>query len=409
MRIIFLTHFYPRSKRSFYFDNSRTGLSAAADAHQYALALGLNEVCKDLEIVNLPAVSHFPIRYKSISNKEELIKENGLSIHNVGYNNLFEYQHVSRTINAKKILDEKIKNTEVPIHLLVYGINFAILKAAVDIKNKYPENVLLSIIIPDLPEHVNTHGHLVSNLLDKIRSIYFKSSEEYFNCFDSFILLSEPMSEIVGCKGKKNYIVSEGVYDESLTPRLPHSEPDNFTVFYGGMMHRKFGVMNLVDAFHAIPNQNFRLQLCGYGDSIEDIKNLASHDSRIQYLGILPRDKVLEFQSKASLLVNPRIPDNNPFTKYSFPSKTLEYFASATPSLIYQLEGIPKIYYDYCFSLDSNHTDSNSLAQEIIRISKLPVEERLKVGMDARNFVLKNKNPLTAATDIINLLASIQH
>lgn len=403
MKVIFLSHFYPRSRRDYYFSRSKTGLSAAADAHQYALALGLSRVCDNLEIVNLPAVSHFPIRYKDLSQKREEINENGLHIINVGYNNLIEYQHISRTISAKKELEKIVRETEEPIYILEYGINFAIVKAAVDLKLKYPERIKLCMMIPDLPQDVNTHGKFTSSLLVFLHGLYFRTTEDSFKYFDTFVLLTDQMKEVVGCDS--NYIVSEGIYEEEVTRRIPHKEPQSeFIIFYGGMMYEKFGIMNLVNAFHSIDNPTFRLQLCGYGDCVDRVVELSGKDKRIQYLGVLTRDEVLRYQSQASLLVNPRIPDGNIFTKYSFPSKTLEYFASGTPSLIYQLEGIPKEYFNYCYSLDKDHTDIISLANKINEIANTPSNERLNLASQARSFVIENKNSISEATKIFELL-----
>lgn len=403
MKVILLSHFYPRSKRDYYFSRSKTGLSAAADAHQYALALGLNKVCDNLEIVNLPAVSHFPIRYKDLRQKREEFNENGLRIVNVGYNNLIEYQHISRTVSAKKELEKIVHKTDEPIYILEYGINFAIVKAAVDLKLKYPDRIKLCMMIPDLPQDVNTHGKFASNLLGYLHGLYFRTTENSFKYFDTFVLLTDQMKEVVGCDS--NYIVSEGIYEEELTRRIPHQEPLNeFVIFYGGMMYEKFGIMNLVNAFHSIENPIFRLQLCGYGDCVDRVIELSKKDDRIQYLGVLSRDEVLKFQSQASLLINPRIPDGNTFTRYSFPSKTLEYFASGTPSLIYQLEGIPKEYFNYCYSLDKYHTDIASLANKINEIANTPSVDRLTLASQARSFVIENKNSISEAKKIFDLL-----
>ena len=212
------------------------------------------------------------------------------------------------------------------------------------------------------------------------------------------------MKEVVKCPSDK-YIVSEGIYEEQVTKRIPHQEnTDTFILFYGGMLYEKFGIMNLVNAFHSIGDANMQLQLCGYGDCVDRVKELSKKDPRIQYLGVFNRDKVLELQSKASLLVNPRIPDDNTFTKYSFPSKTMEYFASGTPTLLYQLDGIPPEYYQYCYSLDEEHTSSTDLANKILEIKRIPVEKRLDLAKKARQFVLENKNPRIEAEKIYDLL-----
>lgn len=406
MKVIFLSHLYPRTRRDEYLKNSKAGLAAAADAHQYAIALGLNEVCDDFTIVNVPALFYYPFRYKKCRIPNEVIKENGLTIHNVGYNLLMEYTFISQYRGMVSTLKRIIKETDdSDIYIVVYGIKAPALRAALRMKQLFPDrNVKVSEIIPDLPQDVNTHGSLLSSALSLLRYSYNRPATHYFNRIDSFVLLTDFMKEVVGCTPDK-YIVSEGIYEETVTKRIPHQEdPNTFTIFYGGMLYEKFGIMNLVNAFSSINNPKMRLQLCGYGDCVERVKDLSKTDSRIQYLGVVSRDEVLDLQSKASLLVNPRIPDGNPFTRYSFPSKTMEYFASATPTLIYQLEGIPEEYYKYCYSLDKNHTCVNDLIGMILNIVNTPVTERLELGKKARKFILEEKNQLIAGKQIFEHL-----
>ena len=404
MRVIFVSHLYPRCKRDYYLSRSKAGLSSAADAHQYAIALGLREVCDDFYIVNVPAVSHYPIRYKDLYQKFEVIYENGLTIHNVGYNNLIEYQLISRCVNTRKVLDKLIANSDDDVYIVLYGINIAINKAVVDIKYKYLSKIKICNIIPDLPQDIIKSDSILRRMQSYIHSLYFKSSEEYFTEYDSFVLLTKYMNEIVKASNDR-FIVSEGVYEEKVTKRKTHNnDSDIFRLFYGGMMYEKFGIKNLVKAFCSINNPRMRLALCGYGDCVEWVKKMSEKDSRIEYLGILPREEVLELQSEASLLVNPRIPDCNPFTKYSFPSKTLEYFASGTPTLLYQLDGIPDEYYEYCYSLDSQHTGVEDLANKIIEISNISLNNRLLLAQKARSFVIENKNSKVVGEMIYELL-----
>lgn len=404
MKVVFLSHFYPRCRREEYLYKSKVGLAAAADAHQYAIALGLNSVCNDLEIVNVPALFYYPFRYKNMSIPDEIIKENGLTIHNVGYNLLMEYTFISQYKKTKAVLESIISESTDDVYIVVYGIRSQAMRASFEIKEKYGNRIKVADIIPDLPQDVNTHGKYLTQLLSKFRSLYIKPVNYYLPMFDSYVLLTEFMREKVPTKDN-NYIVSEGIYEETVTKRISHYEdPQCFTLFYGGMLYKKFGIMNLVNAVHSIENPNIRLQLCGYGDCVDKVKEFSDLDSRIQYLGVVSRDEVLNYQSKASLLVNPRIPDDNPYTHYSFPSKTLEYFASGTPTLLYQLDGIPQEYYQYCFSLDAKHTSPKDLSKKILEIMSIPVEERLSIANAARKFVLEEKNQIKAAKRIMELL-----
>ena len=404
MKVILLSHFYPRCRRDEYLGKSRVGLAAAADAHQYAIALGLNAVCDDFEIVNVPALFYYPFRYKEVSIPDEVIRENGLTIYNVGYNLLMEYTFFSQYRKTKIALEDIVCKTHDIVYIVVYGIRSQAMKASFEIKEKYGNRIKIADIIPDLPQDVNTHGKSLSNVLAVLRAFYIKPINYYFPKFDSYVLLTEYMRDVVPTKDV-NYIVSEGIYEETVTKRIQHQEDSNcFTLFYGGMLYEKFGIMNLVNAVHALGDQNIRLQLCGYGDCVDQVKELSQTDSRIQYLGVISRDEVLNYQSKASLLVNPRIPDGNPFTRYSFPSKTLEYFASGTPTLLYQLDGIPQEYYQYCYSLDKNHTSQNDLTGKILEIMAISTEKRLAMAHAARKFVLEEKNQIKSAKQIMDLL-----
>lgn len=403
MKIIFLSNFYPRSKRDYYYSRSKSGLAAAADAHQYALALGLKGICESLIIINSPSIFPYPFHYKDISISSEKLQENGLLINNIGFSTILGYQFVSRYKNIYARLKQEVEKTEDLIYILVYATNVSFMKAATKIRSKY-KNVRINLIVPDLPEDMETHSGIMQKLIYLIRRVYFKKTESYYKQFDSFVLLTKYMKDKIGCPDD-SYIVSEGIYEESVTKRIPHQEdPHVFKIFYGGMLHKRYGIMNLLDAFRSIENDNIILQLCGNGDCVDKILEYAKIDSRICYLGLVRREESLDYQSTASLLINPRIPDNNPFTKYSFPSKTMEYLASGTPTLIYQLDGIPDEYYKYCYSLDANHTNVVDLSSKIIEIMNTPMEQRLTMAIKARKFILEKKNQRIVCKSIYEFL-----
>ena len=399
MRIVFLSSFYPRKIRELYLSNSRAGLSAAADAHQYAIALGLRKHCDNLDIINLPAVFPYPHRNKLPFVKKEIIEENGLTIHDLWGFNLYGIQPFVRFHQAKKAIEEIATSTNDIVYVIVYGTESYALRSATECRKKYT-NIRICSVIADLPQYTDS-------LFVKIRNkIFFKPFEEYIHQFDSYVLLTKYMKDVVGCRDD-NYIVSEGVYDETTTPRKINEKTNNaFVVLYTGMLHKQFGVLNLVNAIHQIQDKDIELHLCGYGNALGEINNIVQIDTRIKYLGVIPRDQALEEQSNASLLVNPRIPDNNPFTKYSFPSKTLEYLASGTPTLLYKLDGIPEEYYNYCYSLDSSNTHLQGLIEEIKRIKSIPPKDNIELGRKAREFVLSQKNSDVMAGRIVELLNS---
>lgn len=96
----------------------------------------------------------------------------------------------------------------------------------------------------------------------------------------------------------------------------------------------------------------------------------------------------MEKEQDASLLLNIRNPEDD-YTKYSFPSKMIEYMISGTPMLTTKLPGIPDEYYDYVYTVDY---DFDRMAQMIDDILNNSPEKRQELGKKAQNFVIKNKN-----------------
>jgi hypothetical protein len=63
---------------------------------------------------------------------------------------------------------------------------------------------------------------------------------------------------------------------------------------------------------------------------------------------MLTSAKAKEYIDMADVLVNPR-PNNEEYTKYSFPSKNIEYLMTGKPVVGYMLDGMPPIYKEFMF------------------------------------------------------------
>ena len=122
-------------------------------------------------------------------------------------------------------------------------------------------------------------------------------------------------------------------------------DPTVKTVVYTGKLYERFGAKGLVDSFLMLQNPQYRLVICGDGDAAEYVKSAAEKDPRIQWLGQVSAAKAKEWTFKADVLVNPRRNDEE-YTKYSFPSKNIEYLLSGNPVVAYRLDGMPKAYGD---------------------------------------------------------------
>lgn len=293
--------------------------------------------------------------------------------------------------NFKKKL-KKIKDIDV---ILVFSTSFPALFAASYLKKKIPHIKIINLIT-DLPEYMSTGN---SWIFTKLKNFGIKLYNNYSKYIDGYILLAPKMIERLPQKNIP-WLHVEGLFSYKKDTDA-HSERIDKTILYSGALESKYGIIDLLDAFELLNDKDYKLYLCGTGTALETIKQRASKDSRIQYLGVLDRPSVLKLQSEVSLLVNPRSSKDD-YTKYSFPSKTMEYMASGTPVLMTKLKCLPEEYYRYLYFIEDE--TPQGIHDKIIEIMNKPISERWYFGRQASNFILENKNPTVQASRIINFI-----
>ena len=138
---------------------------------------------------------------------------------------------------------------------------------------------------------------------------------------------------------------------------------------------------------------------------IHEIEKLQKEHPQIKYYGYCNADEIRHYQSQATVLINPR-QNAGEYTKYSFPSKTMEYLASGKPMIGYKLDGIPDEYDDYICYVNDNSVDA--LADKIIELCSMSNQELVEIGKSARAFILNNKNPKAQCASIVKMLGEFE-
>ena len=220
--------------------------------------------------------------------------------------------------------------------------------------------------------------------------------------FDAYIFVAEEMNKAVNVMHKP-YIVVEGMVDTSThRPSFVGAQGHGpRIVMYAGALFRIYGVDKLIQSFMTLHDDNISLWLFGSGDMEVAITDYCVRDKRISYFGHKTHEEVLSSEAEATLLVNPR-PSSEEFTKYSFPSKNMEYMASGTPVLTTPLPGMPREYYDYVYLFEDESVAG--MAKTLEHILSQPKEELHAKGAAAKEFVLREKNNIVQAKKIINLI-----
>lgn len=396
MQTLFLCGIYPQPHKVDIFKNSKKGYQFAAQNLQEALVEGFIQNKINISIVTIPFLSTFPLGYRKPIVKYDFSKFNGIvSTKCTSFVNIPFLQQFLST--AKKDVFEWCRSHNGNKHILVYSLNSNLMDIAIKAKKRF-KDVELTVIVPDLPEYMGSNP--IYNALGlKERNIkWIYNNISYFN---NFVLLSEAMSVPLGLDNHE-FVVMEGIFNSnSQVIENFEFEADTKVVLYTGALSQKYGIDNLIEAFLLIPDSSYRLVICGDGDAKELVQEKALTDNRILYLGKVSHESILAIQKKASLLVNPRTPEGE-YTKFSFPSKTMEYFASGRPVLMYKLPGVPIEYFDYCYTLDELTIDA--LSKKISYILSLPTEVNERIGRKASDFILREKNPKNQVIKIVELI-----
>jgi glycosyltransferase involved in cell wall biosynthesis len=395
--IVFLGGIFPDDIREDIEIKSSGVIQNAADSLQKALISGLKIHFEKVNLINLPFIGSFPKRYKDFfTDTFEFSFSNNSKDINVGFNNLSGYKYFSRYFNAKKYLRKRIKpNNQV---IIIYSVHLPFIKAAIDFKIDNP-NIKVCLVVPDLPQFM---GYASDTFFGRLKQIEQNYLAKYLAQIDAFVLLTDSMAEPL-LVGNRPMVRIEGMFD--FKNEIKSSPKEKLkTILYSGTLATHYGLINLLNAFILIKDKDFRLWICGEGDAKDEILNYSKLDNRIEYLGQLKREEVLKLQSRATLLVNPRTSEGE-FTKFSFPSKIMEYFASGTPCLMYKLAGIPDEYFNYCFMIEGNSILELSKSLELN--CNRDETELKSIGESAKKFILNHKNSSIQTKKIFDMLIDL--
>lgn len=177
-------------------------------------------------------------------------------------------------------------------------------------------------------------------------------------------------------------IVVEAMTGVSARPEPNYRKPGKTVFTYTGGISRENGVDTLVEAIQLLPSsKDIVLKLYGSGSYASELTSIARSDDRIDYAGEVDHEDSIKAQTASDFLINARDVAAE-FTRYSFPSKTLEYLSSGVPVLSTRLPGIPEEYWDVLIPIES--PNAQTIASMMIASSQMPKNERMELGHKGR-------------------------
>lgn len=399
MKYIFCSSVFNMEHYGHLCEKSKVPLSLADHNLNRNLILGLDEATgTPVTLVNNVPIPNYP-NYPKIFFKKQLWQHTEESCDiNCGFINLPVIKHLSRAITTYHGIKKAVKKAgNDPVLLLTYDIHLGACLAIRRAKKKFPQ-VRTFLFMPDVPNVVLTasSGGNVTRSAKLRANIKMK----FISQFDSYGFITAAMPEVVDVS-QKPYTVLEGIYNNHQPP-LAEPTTDKKIIFYSGQLNPAYGMENLLEVFQELykTHPDYELWLCGSGKLSDKIRELESVCPGIRYFGYVDGIRVRQLQAEATVLINPR-QNTDAFTKFSFPSKTMEYLASGKPVIGYKLDGIPAEYDPHIQYVPDN--SSEALLETLVKICSLPENIRKDMGRQAREFILTHKNPKAMCQRIVNL------
>lgn len=373
-----------------------SSVNFAGNTLQNALLEGFYAHNPKMKIISSWGITTYPKVKKIFFKRQELSYDgkNGNYIY-VGALNLPILNLLSRFIRTRRELKRQLSKTEENA-VVIYEVHTPFLLAVATLRKRIQKTCL---IVPDLPEFMGGKKGILHSLLKRVDKWFINKC---LSQIDSYVLLSEPMQERLPMENKR-WTLMEGIFQSLQHEEKVEKEVLRTIMYTGGVFYRR-GVDILLDAFERIDKPNYRLWIRGNGEMVSEIKERAKKDPRIIYFDPMSREELLKMERRATIMINPTPPSLD-FTKYFFPSKTMEYLASGTPTVMYRLGCMPKEYDEHVYYVDDEQVDT--LKNKLIEICEKPQSELDTFGAEAREFVLKEKSPYIQCGKIISLLEKL--
>lgn len=283
-------------------------------------------------------------------------------------------------------------------HICVYAAHTPNLLAAYIVGKLV--GVPFFVYIPDLPIYMDM-GMGRSFVTRALKKLDARIIDCLINKSSGVFVASKYMVSDSAKWSNKPYLVLEGIANSAVNQQVePIESRSAKVIFYAGGLSKAYGIVELVEGFIQAES-GYELWLCGRGELEPYLSEMATRHPSIKYLGFLSAKEVETIQSNSACLILSRDPRET-YTRYSFPSKLLEYMVSGVPVLTTRLSGIPDEYHDFLNVIEDPSIEGICAAVTTFCASDQEIlSQKAACG---RIWVLKNKTSSAVGRKIIDFM-----
>lgn len=231
--------------------------------------------------------------------------------------------------------------------------------------------------------------------------VFFTTVEKFLIQFaDAVIIVDDArLSQLSGSKISKLEVISNCVSDELQNIGLSKKANSSFVIFYGGMLSKTRGILQLLDAVKDEPG--VELIVAGTGEHEDELIELFNGYKNVTYIGQVSHPEALKLTYISDAVFgfyDPRIPNN----RLASPNKLFEAMMCATPIVVNKETTMANIVEEENCGIVVPYFDTNALKNALMRLKDNP-QLCAKLGENGRLAFEKKYNWEVMEKRLINL------
>ena len=371
--------------------NSNSYTPIQSHKHSWSIVRGLEANGCEVDLISSLPIALFPGNRKIVVLGDSWQRaESSISL-TTTFVNVIGCRHITRFLSVSRLaymwawrlrgLRDKC--------ILLYGLHSAHIYAARVITVLF--DLPMVCVVTDPPGGSKVNRFAPSHILRRLDAFLLKSGARFMS---GIVGVTSEITAMLNFPGP--FLLMEGIVSkmdatsgsgDARAPRLRKGH-GKLVLMYAGGLAEVSGVVPLMQAFIMSKTADSELWIAGTGPLEAEVRRAAASSPAIRYLGYVPAGEIGACVEQADFLINPR-PAGQLFTRYSFPSKLLQYMATGKPVISTRLPGIPSEYWDYLIAIDDETVEG--MAALFSRLLNRRCDDLMNRGQEARTFVMQQK------------------
>ena len=263
-----------------------------------------------------------------------------------------------RFMSAKKQADKLLKKMNLKdCIILTDTLNPYLLSSSTSLAKKY--HLPIIGVCNNTPSGINNTG--------KSYTMFLLSMADDLS---GYITLTSGLNELFNEHNRAN-LTLEGVLENKF--KVSDVSQYGKYFFYNGNLETKFGIYDLINAFKALDNPDYKLVISGYHEDKKKLEKALQDNENIINLGMIDIDYALSLENGSIANISPR-PYSEDFDRYLIPNHVVDYLGAKSLTVSVKNTKLQPLFGEGAIWIDSS--DKEDLLAGLQKALNMKASER---------------------------------